>query len=100
MITEELNAVTSMTAENRFTRDAFEELLEKFIKRNTTEEKFNLSQANVALQGKVQFPHDGFLTEDEIMEEKFQYSRLLKLPDKVIKYSEIVVNFELLIAAK
>lgn len=55
-------AVNNMTASNRFTRDVFEELLERFIKINTAEEKFDLSEVNATLQGTMQFPNDGYLT--------------------------------------
>lgn len=43
LITKEIIAVNDMTAGNRYTRDVFEELTERFIKKNTTEEKFKLS---------------------------------------------------------
>lgn len=100
LISKELAEVTDFTAKNRFTRDTFEELFEKFIKANTTEEKFRLSEDNGVLQGTMQYPYDSFLTEDDIDEGKFQFSKLLKLPDKAIKYSEIVVAFELQIREK
>jgi len=45
----------------------------------------------------MQFPHDVLLTEDKIEENNYQFSRLLKLPDKEIKYNEIVIAYELLI---
>lgn len=36
LITKELVAVKDMTANNRFTRDYFEQLIEKFIEKKTT----------------------------------------------------------------
>lgn len=54
----------------------------------------------MVLQGSMQYPHDSFLVEDQIDEKKYPYSRVLKLPDKIIKYSEIVVAFEMLIREK
>lgn len=59
-----------------------------------------MSENNVALQGKMQFPHDILITEDKCDEDEYQYSRLLKIPDKEIKYNEIVVNYELIIREK
>jgi hypothetical protein len=53
-----------MGASNRFTRDVFEVLLERYIKANTTEEKFKLAEMHGVLQGTMQFPNDCFLSED------------------------------------
>jgi hypothetical protein len=43
----------------------------------------------------MQFPRDVYLTEDEIDEVKFSLSRILKIPDKEIRYNEIIINYEL-----
>jgi hypothetical protein len=55
-----------MTAANRFTRDLLESKVESMIKVNTTMDKFAFAEANLSLQGKMQFPKDVLLTEDEI----------------------------------
>lgn len=43
----------------------------------------------------MQFPRDVLLTEDSIDEEQYQFSRILKIPDREIKYNEIIINYEL-----
>jgi hypothetical protein len=58
-------------------------------------EKFSFAEENASLQGKMQFPRDVYLTEDGIDEAKFSLSRILKIPDKEIKYNEIIINYEL-----
>jgi hypothetical protein len=85
LLTKELMEVNRMDSSNSFTRDFFEEKVESYIKVYTTMEKYTLAEANAALQGKMQFPNDPILTEDGIDETKFQFSRILKIPDKEIK---------------
>ena len=58
-------------------------------------EKFALAEQNSSLQGKMQFPKDVLLTEDELNEEMFSLSRIFKIPDREIKYNEIIINYEL-----
>lgn len=62
LTTKEIAKVNDMTAANRWTRDFFEQNIEEFIKKYTNAEKFTLAQANVTLQGKMQFPDDVILT--------------------------------------
>lgn len=62
LTTKEIAKVNDMTAANRWTRDFFEQNIEEFIKKYTNADKFTLAQANVTLQGKMQFPHDVILT--------------------------------------
>lgn len=58
-------------------------------------EKFALAEQNSSLQGKMQFPKDVLLTEDELNEDLFSLSKIFKIPDREIKYNEIVINYEL-----
>lgn len=95
LLTKELDTTFDMSATNRFTRDFLESKVESFIKTYTTMEKFSFAQENASLQGKMQFPRDVYLTEDEIDEAKFSFSRILKIPDKEIRYNEIIINYEL-----
>lgn len=62
LTTKEIAKVNDMTAANRWTRDFFEQNIEEFIKKYTNADKFTLAQANVTLQGKMQFPDDVILT--------------------------------------
>lgn len=66
LLTKELDSVTDMSAANRFTRDFLETKLESYIKAFTSMEKFALAEQNSSLQGKMQFPQDVLLTEDEL----------------------------------
>lgn len=43
----------------------------------------------------MQFPRDVLLTEDELKEDMFQFSKAFKIPDKEIKYNDIIINYEL-----
>lgn len=43
----------------------------------------------------MQFPKDSLLTEDQINEQDFHLSRIFKIPDREIKYNEIIINYEL-----
>lgn len=95
LLTKELDGVFDMSAANRFTRDFLETKLESYIKTFTTMEKFALAEQNFSLQGKMQFPKDVLLTEDELNEEMFSLSRIFKIPDREIKYNEIIINYEL-----
>lgn len=95
LLTKELDSVTDMSAANRFTRDFLETKLESYIKAFTSMEKFALAEQNSSLQGKMQFPKDVLLTEDELNEEMFSLSKIFKIPDREIKYNEIVINYEL-----
>ena len=58
-------------------------------------EKFALAEQNSSLQGKMQFPKDILLTEDELNEGLFELSRIFKIPDREIKYNQIIINYEL-----
>lgn len=71
LLTKELDNVFDMSAANRFTRDFLETKLESYIKTFTTMEKFALAEQNSSLQGKMQFPMDVLLTEDELNEGLF-----------------------------
>ena len=95
LLTKELDGVFDMSAANRYTRDFLETKLESYIKTFTTMEKFALAEQNFSLQGKMQFPKDVLLTEDELNEEMFSLSRIFKIPDREIKYNEIIINYEL-----
>lgn len=46
------------------------------------------------MQGKMQFPFDSFLTEDDQDEKDYTYMRIFKLPDNQISHNDIVVKYE------
>jgi hypothetical protein len=68
LLTKEISNIFDMSAANRFTRDFLESKVESFIKTYTTMDKFGLAEENGKLQGKMQFPKDVILTEDELKE--------------------------------
>jgi hypothetical protein len=72
-------------------------LFENHVKASTGEKKFDFSVQYQSTQGKMQFPFDTVLTEDEIDKEKYNYYRIFKLPDQKIGHQEIIVKYEAII---
>jgi len=57
-------------------------MFEDLVKLYTGDKKFDFSTKYQTTQGKMQFPFDCVLTEDDIDKEKYNYYRIFKLPDQ------------------
>jgi hypothetical protein len=57
-------------------------MFEDLVKLYTGDKKFDFSTKYQSTQGKMQFPFDCVLTEDDIDKEKYNYYRIFKLPDQ------------------
>lgn len=79
---KDVEEIKDYTANNRFTRDFAEKMFEDLIRTYSGDKKFDFSQEYQMLQGKMQFPFDSFLTEDEQDEQNYAYMRIFKLPDQ------------------
>lgn len=76
---KQIESQNAMTARNQFTRQIFEEFIEKLVTQKLFEGKINFVQKHFQAQGKMQFQFDIYLTESK-QNINFSYSKILKAP--------------------